>query len=177
MARRASTRDDRGETLVELMVALAIMSTAVIALVGGIATSVKASDIHRKQAKSQAYLREFAEKLQASVAAYPTGYKECTTDPITGSPWATYEALAPATDQGYHAVVTLTGVAVWNRTTSTYATCPAAGDAGVQRVSLRVYTDDDRASETLDIILRKPCRPPADPPLDPTVVKDDPCTA
>jgi hypothetical protein len=74
-------------------------------------------------------------------------------------------------------VVTLTGVAVWNRTTSTYATCPAAGDAGVQRVSLRVYTDDDRASETLDIILRKPCRPPADPPLDPTVVKDDPCTA
>jgi type II secretory pathway pseudopilin PulG len=164
MRRRVSTRDDRGETLVELMVALSIMATAVIALVGGIATSVKASDIHRKQAKSQAYLRQFAENLQSSVAAYPTGYKECTA---ANSPWATYKALKPAVDAGYQVEVIPTGVAVWNRTTSTYATCPAAGDAGVQRVSLWVHTDDGRASETLDIILRKPCRPPVDAPLNP----------
>jgi type II secretory pathway pseudopilin PulG len=172
MARRVSTSDDRGETLVELMVALSIMATAVIALVGGIATSVQASDIHRKQAKSQAYLRQFAENLQSSMAAYPTGYEACTA---TTKPKATYEALKPAVDAGYQAEVPETGIAVWNRTTSTYTTCPTAGDAGVQRVTLRVSTVDGRASETLDIILRKPCRPPADAPLDPNTYKDPDC--
>src|SRR5262249_1945567 len=110
-----STKDDRGETLVELIVALAIMSTAVIALVGGIGTSVRASDIHRKQTKSQAYLRAFAENVEASVASYPTGYLECAAG---SSPAATYQALKPATDTGYKAEVT--GVALWNRTTSLY---------------------------------------------------------
>jgi prepilin-type N-terminal cleavage/methylation domain-containing protein len=163
MARRAtSTKDDRGETLIELMVALAIMATAVVALVGGIGTSVRASDIHRKQAKSQAYLRAFAENLEASMANYPTGYVECATG---STPAATYQALKPATATGYTAEVT--GVALWNRTTLLYTACPATGDAGVQRVSLRVSTSDGRASETLDIVLRKPCRPPVDPPLNP----------
>jgi len=175
MGRRSSqsTRDDRGETLVELMVALAIMGTAVIALVGGIGTFVQTSDIHRKQAKSQAYLRQFAENLQSSIAAYPTGYVACTT---TTKPKAAYDALKPAVDAGYQAVVTETGIAVWNRATSTYTTCPTAGDAGVQRVTLQVSTDDGRASETLDIIVRRPCRPPTDP-LDPSIVQDTTCTA
>jgi hypothetical protein len=30
---------------------------------------------------------------------------------------------------------------------------------------LRIYTSDGRASEKVDIVLRKPCRPPVDPPL------------
>jgi type II secretory pathway pseudopilin PulG len=178
MRRRSaqSTRDDRGETLVELMVALAIMGTAVIALVGGIGTFVHTSDIHRKQAKSQAFLREFAETLQSSMATYPTGYVACTTDASTGSPWLTYENLynVPVADRPMYKVHVL-GVAVWNRTTATYTTCPAAGDAGVQRVTLQVYTADTRADERLDIIVRKPCRPPVDPP-DPTVVQDATCT-
>jgi type II secretory pathway pseudopilin PulG len=153
------------------MVALAIMGTAVIALVGGIGTFVHTSDIHRKQAKSQAYLRQFAENLQSSIAAYPTGYTECAAG---STPVDTYKAFKPATDVGYTA--TVTKVAVWNRTTSLYTDCPTAGDGGVQRVSLQVSTQDGRASETLDIIVRKPCRPPADPPLDPNVVKDATCT-
>jgi type II secretory pathway pseudopilin PulG len=177
MGRRSSqsTRDDRGETLVELMVALAIMGTAVIALVGGIGTFVQTSDIHRKQAKSQAYLREFAETLQASMATYPTGYVACSTANPGGDPSPTYQTRysVPAADQATYTPV-VTAVAVWNRTTSTYTKCPAAGDGGVQRVSLQVSTQDGRASETLDIILRKPCRPPTDP-LDPNIVQDAAC--
>ena len=160
---RPSIRDDRGETLVELMVALSIMATAVVALVGGIAASVQASDIHRKQAKSQAYLREFVEKLEASVATYPTGYLECAAG---SSPAATYQARKPTTDPGY--VAEVTGVSLWSPAINPpYTACPAAGDTGVQRVSLQVRTGDGRATEKLDIILRKPCRPPVDAPLNP----------
>jgi len=171
MGRRSSqsTRDDRGETLVELMVALAIMGTAVIALVGGIGTFVHTSDIHRKQAKSQAYLRQFAENLQSRMAAYPTGYTECAAGT---TPTGTYDGSAPVVDAGYQAHVT--DVYVWNRTTSLYTKCPAAGDAGVQRLSLKVWTNDGRASETLDIILRKPCRPPVDAPLNPASYPENP---
>jgi type II secretory pathway pseudopilin PulG len=169
---RPSTRDDRGETLVELMVALVIMATAVVALVGGIATSVQASDIHRKQAKSQAYLREFVEKLEASMATYPTGYVECGA---SSSPAATYQGLRPTTDAGY--VAEVTGVSLWSPATNPpYTACPAAGDSGVQRVSLQVRTSDGRATEKLDIILRKPCRPPADAPLDPSIYQDSLCS-
>jgi type II secretory pathway pseudopilin PulG len=158
-----STRDDRGETLVELMFTLVIMATTVVALVGGIATSIRVSDIHRKQAKSQAYLREFAEQVEASVASYPTGYTECTAA-AGGSPTATYEATFPK-PAGYDRKVV--DVSVWNRATSTYTVCPATGDAGVQRLTLRVSSLDGRASETLVIVVRKPCRPPVDAPLNP----------
>jgi type II secretory pathway pseudopilin PulG len=165
MAPRLSTRDDRGETLVELMVALVIMATAVVALVGAIGTSVRASDIHRKQAKSQAYLRAFAEAVEASVANYPTGYTECTAG---STPQATYQSAftLPAADQAAYQR-TVVDVSIWNRTTSTYTTCPAAGDAGVQRLTLQVSSVDGRASENLVIVVRKPCRPPVDAPLNP----------
>jgi type II secretory pathway pseudopilin PulG len=165
MTRRVSTQDDRGETLVELMVALVIMATAVVALVGGVATSVKASDIHRKQAKSQAYLRAFAEAVETSVANYPTGYVECGA---STTPTATYQSAftLPAADQTAYQR-TVVDVSVWNRATSTYTKCPASGDAGVQRLTLNVSSQDGRASETLVIVVRKPCRPPVDAPLNP----------
>jgi type II secretory pathway pseudopilin PulG len=170
-----STRDDRGETLVELMVTLVIMATAVVAVVGGIATSIRVSDIHRKQAKSQAYVRAFAETIEASVAAYPSGYHACTG---TTTPADAYKALfpVPAPDTGVYNV-DITAVAYWNGATSSFVACPGAADAGVQRLTLSIFSTDGRASETLEIVVRKPCRPPVDPPLSSASYPDDPpCT-
>jgi hypothetical protein len=149
------------------MVTVVIMATAVVALVGGIATSVRASDIHRKQAKAQAYLRSFAEKVEQSVAGYPSGYTACTG---AGTPVATYKAtfldgLAPADTTTY--AYDITAVAYWDSTSSRFVACPGTGDEGVQRVSLRVSTTDGRADERVDIVLRQPCRPPVDAPLNP----------
>src|SRR5215475_10690144 len=71
------TVDDRGETLVELLVTLVVLSTAVIALVIGIGAAVTMSDIHRKQATAGAYLRDFADSVESYVAGSTTGYAIC----------------------------------------------------------------------------------------------------
>ena len=140
-------RGDRGETLIELMVTVLIMSTAVVALVGGVALSIRVSDVHRKQATAGTAVRAFAEALETRVATTPTGYWDATC----ATP-ANYAGAytAPA---GYTA--TMTAVKFWSGS-AFVASCP---DKGVQLVSLRVASDDGRASETLDVVLRKPCRP------------------
>jgi Tfp pilus assembly protein PilV len=140
------SRGDRGETLIELMVAVMIMSTAVIAIVGALALSIRVSDIHRKQATAGAAVRAFAEALETKVAETPTGYHDATC--ATPANYAGMYA-APA---GYTAEVM--AVKFWSGS-AFVATCP---DIGVQLVSLRVASNDGRASETLDVVLRKPCR-------------------
>jgi Tfp pilus assembly protein PilV len=159
---RPPARTERGETLVELMVTMVIMATAVVALVGGIAASIRFSDFHRKQATAGVYVRAFAESLASSVSASPTGYTACATPSTYQS---VYTVPNPA---GYQA--TITAVTYWDGTSSFVATCPAGGDVGVQRVSLQVASIDGRATETLSIVIRRPCRPAADFP------QDAPCT-
>jgi type II secretory pathway pseudopilin PulG len=146
-------RDDRGETLIELLVAIMIMSTAVVAVVGATATAIHLSDVHRKQARAGAYLRTAAETIETAVARSPTtGYVSCAVP-------ANYAALLPSIPP-YQASVT--AVARWTAAgtfVSTSPTCsPDTDDIGVQRVSLRVQLGTE-VTEKLDIVIRRPCRP------------------
>jgi type II secretory pathway pseudopilin PulG len=152
---RERRRDDRGETLIELMVAMAIMGTAVIALVGGIATSIRVSDVHRKHVNAGVYVRAFSEALERSMAASPSGYTDCAST-------STYQSVYTV-PSGYQA--TVVAVTYWNGS-AFVGTCPGGGDVGVQRVTLQVGSTDGRASEQLAVIIRRPCRPASQFPLD-----------
>jgi type II secretory pathway pseudopilin PulG len=155
---------ERGETLVELLITTVILSIAVVAVVGGLAVSIRMSDVHRKQATAGAAVRAFAEALQARVAA--NGYTPCAlaavTFPVdpTSSP-TDYPLTGPnvvyAAPAGY--TPSYTGVAYWVTapTNAFRNTCPA-NDSGVLRVSLRVQSNDHAVAETLDVVLRRPCR-------------------
>jgi type II secretory pathway pseudopilin PulG len=141
----------QGETLVELLVAVVIMGIAVVAVVGGIATGITMSDIHRKQATAGAYVRDFAEAIENGVATaskYTTGAAAA----------ATYKPLYTPPNTSYTA--SITAVSCWNG--SAFATVEPCVDTGVQKISVKVASNDGRASETLDAIIRKPCRPPPD---------------
>src|SRR5690349_17582143 len=65
---RARVAADRGETLLELGVALAILGMAVVAVVGGMSAAVMLSDVHRKQATAGVAVRDYAEAMQTAVA-------------------------------------------------------------------------------------------------------------
>jgi Tfp pilus assembly protein PilV len=142
---------DRGDTLIELVVAVTIMSVAVVAIVGGIGTSILMSGIHRQQATAGTVLRNYAEQIEKRVAATPTAY--------TASCSPTYASdFVPPT--GFTA--TITRARFWNGSTFPATPCNSATDVGVQQVSLRVQNTDGRVALTLDLVLRNPCRA-ADP--------------
>jgi hypothetical protein len=138
-------RDDGGESLVELLFAIAIMSTAVVALLAGLATAVVISDSHRKQASAGAQVRTFAEAVERAVNNATTAYVDCAAE-------TAYEPVFTA-EPGYKRDVV--EVLYWNGTDFSDECAP---DPGVQRVTVRVASNDDRASETIHVIIRKPCR-------------------
>jgi Tfp pilus assembly protein PilV len=144
--------NDRGETLLELLITVVIMGVAVVALVGGIATAIRMSDIHRKQAEAGAYVRAYAEAIENAVARPRSAYVECA-GPSAYAVYATGNAAYTAQPP----VVTY-----WNGSTFS-ASC--ASDTGVQKVSLSV-TAGNTVAETIDVIIRKPCRSATDFPLD-----------
>lgn len=143
----ARTAGDRGETLIEVLVAVAIMSVAVVAVVGGLVTCVLVTDIHRKQAVAGGAVRDYAEAIENTVAA--GGYVACASTTSYASPTG---FAAPA---GY----TRSVVAGSLRYFSGGAWQAGCGtDTGLQRLTLQVASDDGRAREQLMVVLRRPCR-------------------
>jgi type II secretory pathway pseudopilin PulG len=149
---RRVRRDDRGETLVELIVAVAILGTAVVAIVGAIGTAIHLSEVHRRQAQAGVYVRSFGEAIENKVNGSPTGYKACAAK-------SDYRTMYSDAIGAYTATVVdiyrLTTTNTWVSITS--GTCNPSDDIGVQRVSLQV--SNGQVSENLDIVIRRPCRP------------------
>ena len=147
MTRAPGWRSDRGETLIELVVSVAILGVAGVAILSGLLLSVRSSAVQAKQASGGAYVRSFAEAIQSYVDG-SGGYTAC------GSAAATYGGVAvPGLPAGYQRAVT----AVRSWTGSAWGACTAGG---IQRLDLKVTTTGDaahRAEETLTVILRRPC--------------------
>lgn len=136
---------DRGETLLELLISLAIMSIAVVAVVGGLVTSIAVSDIHRKQSTAGAAVRDYAENVEKHVAG--TGYTACAA-PSAYAPGAV-GFTAPS---GYTASAVT--VRYWSGTAWAASPCT---DVGLQELTVQVASSDNRATERLVLVLRKPC--------------------
>jgi type II secretory pathway pseudopilin PulG len=137
---------DAGETLIELIIAVAIMGITVVALVGGIATTILMSDIHRKQATAGAYVRDYAEAVAGHYDA------KATPDYLPA-------AVDFSVPTGFTAEP-VGSVRCWNNTGLPAPKDRAFGDCAqtdaVQQVTLRVTSADSRASESLVVVVRKP---------------------
>ncbi|WP_030436756.1 type IV pilus modification PilV family protein [Actinoplanes subtropicus] len=149
--RAAAGRSDSGETLIELVVAITIMSTAVVAVLGSLVTGIQVSDIHRKQSTADVTLHNYAEAITQAVdtGGYPTG---CAALSVSYTPPAGYSASIKT-------VRYWTGSAWSNSCTI---------DMGLRQLTLRVWSADvpnpdatplgaKGAVEQLVIVVRKPC--------------------
>ncbi len=147
-------RDD-GESLIELIVAVAILGVAVVAIVAGLGTSVLMSDVHRKQATAGVAVRDYAEAVENVVVG--GGYVACAS--ADGHDYAAPSGFAVPSGYSRSMVAGPGGqpLAYWNGS-GWQNTCPATGDTGLQQLTVQVASNDGRASERLVLVLRKPCR-------------------
>jgi type II secretory pathway pseudopilin PulG len=145
-------RDDRGESLIEILVALSIMAVAVAVIIGGIAASIRIADIHRKQAAAGAYARDFVESIETKVNG-SNAYVACAGANEAAA--RTGYLAAYAVPAGYQAAVT--NVEYWNGTSFVDACATGTTDIGVQRVTVAVNSADQRATESLTVVIRRPC--------------------
>jgi prepilin-type N-terminal cleavage/methylation domain-containing protein len=128
---------DAGFSLVETLIAVAILGLGVVTVVSGMMTSITIGDLDRRQADGQTALRAYAEAVAGDT------YTGCA---------ASYPAAAFSAPAGWTAAMT---VAYWSAGTSTFT--PTCGtDSGLQRVTLTVTATDGRGSETLRLGKRAP---------------------
>ena len=142
-----SLRSDDGTTLIEVIVTVAIMAVAVVAIVGGAATSIFMSTVHREQASAQTILRSYADAVIAS-PAWP-GCFSATSANVAAQygPSAVTFTVAPA--YGAQFMPAATAVQFWNGS-SFQATCTA--DTGIQTITLQVSSHN--GNESTDVVKR-----------------------
>jgi type II secretory pathway pseudopilin PulG len=135
---------DRGETLLELIIAIAILGVCVVAIGSGIAMSITISALHRNQATAQDSLHNFAETLQNS-------YIACTA--TTAPNYVQQLTLNQLVPPGWPAPTAT--VRYWLPATATFSpTCPAGGDTGLQQVTLTQADSSGKVSESLVVDIR-----------------------
>jgi type II secretory pathway pseudopilin PulG len=136
MARRLL--DDRGASLVEVLVAVIVLGTAGAAAIGGLYTSIRVSDVHREQSEAAAIARDETERIAGA------------PDLACGSAAGSYAALAAQVDvkPGYTPAVG--PIESW--TGSAWGAC-VTGE--LQRVTV-VVSSGDGVTERSVVVVRAP---------------------
>jgi Tfp pilus assembly protein PilV len=70
-----------GESLVEVLIATMLLGMAVVAIVGGVGTTILGSHVHRSQADANTLLTTAAERVKSS--AFNFSNVDCTVAPAT----------------------------------------------------------------------------------------------
>lgn len=148
-ARRLRRRHELGETLVELLVTVAIMGTAFVGILAGIGTTFMATDSHRQDATAEAVVRTYAERMKD-----PTGmvYVNCATSATYGIPNGFSVPAAGWT-------ATVTTLLYWQGDTTPATFTGVCGtDKGLQQLALTVTSPAGahQATATVVIVKRKP---------------------
>jgi Tfp pilus assembly protein PilV len=152
--------DERGESLIEIMITIMVMAVGMVAVIGAIGSSIIASDAHHSLAQGEVVVRDYGDSIKATAASLGD-YIKCPTsiqlDPTPGTD-AVDSDLAGS---GWNAKIT--HVAWWvpdsssfpngtwtpddnsSACTAYFNTCVdasndlAACDAGLQRVTFEVW--------------------------------------
>lgn len=168
--------DERGETLIELMLTILVMSIGMVTLVGAVGSSILASSTHRGLAIGDVVTRDYAEAIKQKAAENVDDTATPLSNEYFPCPGETQldPGSAYAPPDGWD--VDITGVEWWTSETITnggwsssnadclvhYNACgetSEACDAGLQRVTFKVFTDvttSGATSLTESIVVRRP---------------------
>ena len=160
-------RSDRGETLLELIISIAILGVASTSIFGLAQMAIGASDIHRKQSVAGRILDDFAEYFQneqkSPYHACPSDttptYSADRTNFVSDLATASSPVYDPAGSRYTLSMTVSTGVPAPGSTPSvtypdpaTPAACATATDKGIQQLTLTVASADGNAIESVQIV-------------------------
>jgi type II secretory pathway pseudopilin PulG len=146
---------EQGDTLIEVLIALVIMSLAVVALLGGLVSSITSSAEHRSLSTIDTVLKSYAETAKYDIELQPSPwYLDCAS--VTSST-STYKGVtgpqvisAPSLPAGWSTSLT---IQYWN--TKTDVLDPLCQPNDYQLLTLGV-TGANGVSQTLTLGLRSP---------------------
>lgn len=168
--------DERGETLIELMITILVLSIGMVTLVGAVGSSILASSTHRGIAQGDVIVRDFAEAVKEKAAENvddpgtpaTNEYFPCPGEALL-DPGADFEAPG-----GWNAPE-ITGVEWWTPDTGNegwsssnvdclarYSSCGEINescDPGLERVTFTVSnqsTGTAATSLTASVVVRRP---------------------
>ena len=155
-------RSEAGDTLIEVLISIAILGITITALLGALVTTITSASEHRSLASLDTVLRSYAEQLKYDVQLQGTNswFAQCATvsSPTTSPPQYEGHTITPANQppSAHYSVVVL-NIKYWNDSTNRFdATCSALGDqSGFQLVTLQA-TAPNGVTEPLSVGVRTP---------------------
>jgi len=135
---------DRGATFVEILVAIVLLGTVVVAVLAGVRATIIASTVDRDQTTATAWLQS------ASDVLYGVTRSECSSLPNVIN---TYESVVQGTpnSEGWHPDrIQITDVKFWDGN-AFGANCDAQTKT-LQLISLRVVDADGNELESIDVV-------------------------
>jgi type II secretory pathway pseudopilin PulG len=150
---------EAGDTLIEVLIAIAILGITVTALLGALVTTITSASEHRSLASLDTTLRSYAEQLKYDVQLQGTSswFTQCAN--VSSSP-PQYQGhtVTPANQPpNVHYSVVILGIKYWNDATNMFDTnCSAPGDrSGFQLVTFQA-TAPNGLTEPLSVGVRTP---------------------
>lgn len=152
VGRFAGERSEAGETLLEILVAMAIMAIVVVGIVGAVGTTVLGAHVHRSQASSNTVLVSAMETIKSNdfdwsnvdcakaAAARQTAYENRARTVTMPSGWSP-------------TLLTVTSIS-YESTTASGVTFGSTCTAGLNRqlVTLQLTSPDGRVASTYSFV-------------------------
>lgn len=140
---------DGGETLIELLISVAILGIAAVAIVNGLGALVVGTDVHRLQSTGGTLLLSAADAVKSTT----TTYTPCAT---TAS-YAGAITSAVTLPSGWTAP-TVQSVAYWNGTAfgpTCFESAAVPTVAAIQLVTIRATVPNSRGDLTISVTKRR----------------------
>lgn len=144
--------DERGETLLEILITVVILGIAFVAILGSMGTSTAASGTHKRQVEANALLVSAADRLKSQAE---TPYVSCAT-PATASYVTSIQSVSlPTGAIVTPSSLTITAVNYWNGTDfASTNTCQDAVTPRIREQQITIRAASGNVTESLTIVKR-----------------------
>lgn len=160
--RRSRSREDVGDTLVEVLITVMILGITAAGLVGAMTTASIGSGSHQDEAYAQSLAVAAAERVEsaaytncAQASDYVTAAQSAYSSATVPAPWTASRISVAAVQYWTTQQPSPLPPAGWT-TNSGLCTDSATFPGGLQRIEVKVTSPDQKATEFVWLIKRKP---------------------